>query len=104
MSILIDKKTKIIVQGFTGKFGSFHADEMIKYGTNIVGGVTPGKGGQTHLILPVLIQLKKQSKILEQLLQFYLYRLPLRQILLWRQLMPGLRLVLQLQTEFPHMT
>jgi len=42
MSILIDKKTKIIVQGFTGKFGSFHADEMIKYGANVVGGVTPG--------------------------------------------------------------
>ena len=46
MSILIDNKTNIIVQGFTGKFGSFHAEEMIKYGTNIVGGVTPGKGGQ----------------------------------------------------------
>ena len=49
MSIFIDKKTNIIVQGFTGKFGSFHAEEMIKYGTNIVGGVTPGKGGQKHL-------------------------------------------------------
>jgi len=43
MSIFIDKKTNIIVQGFTGKFGSFHAEEMIKYGTNIVGGVTPAK-------------------------------------------------------------
>ena len=46
MSILIDKETKIIVQGFTGKIGSFHASEMIKYGSNLVGGVTPGKGGQ----------------------------------------------------------
>ena len=41
MSVLIDKKTKIIIQGFTGKMGSFHAEEMIKYGSNIVGGVTP---------------------------------------------------------------
>ena len=46
MSILIDRNTKIIVQGFTGKIGTFHASEMIKYGSNVVGGVTPGKGGQ----------------------------------------------------------
>ena len=62
MSILIDKKTKIIIQGFTGKFGSFHADEMIKYGTNILGGVTPGKGGQTHLNLPVFNTVKEAVK------------------------------------------
>jgi len=62
MSILIDKKTKIIVQGFTGKFGSFHGEEMIKYGTNIVGGVTPGKGGQTHLKLPVFNTVKEAVK------------------------------------------
>jgi len=62
MSILIDDKTNIIVQGFTGKFGSFHAKEMIKYGTNIVGGVTPGKGGQTHLELPVFNTVKDAVK------------------------------------------
>jgi len=62
MSILIDNKTNIIVQGFTGKFGSFHAEEMIKYGTNVVGGVTPGKGGQTHLKLPVFNRVKEAVK------------------------------------------
>ena len=62
MSVLIDDKTKIIVQGFTGKIGSFHALEMIKYGSKVVGGVTPGKGGQTHLELPVYNTVKEAVK------------------------------------------
>ena len=61
MSILIDKNTKVICQGFTGAQGTFHSQQALEYGTQLVGGVTPGKGGTTHLGLPVPIELSHSS-------------------------------------------
>jgi malate-CoA ligase subunit alpha len=62
MSILIDKRTRVIIQGFTGDKGTFHGKEMMAYGTNLVGGVTPGKGGKRHLDRPVFNTVKEAVK------------------------------------------
>ena len=91
MTVLIDKKSKIIIQGFTGKMGSFHAEEMIEYGSNVVGGVTPGKGGSKHLNLPVFNTVKDAVSETGADASILLYHQLLQLTRQWKQLMLELK-------------
>ena len=91
MSVLVDKNSRIIVQGFTGKEGTFHSTQMIEYGTKIVGGVTPKKGGQTHLDLPVFNSVADAIKETNANTSIILFRQHLLQMLSLRLRMLELR-------------
>ena len=71
MAVLIDENTKVICQGFTGSQGTFHSEQAIAYGTKMVGGVTPGKGGQSHLNLPVFNSVHEAKAITKAAYGYY---------------------------------
>ena len=100
MSVLVNKDSKIIVQGFTGSEGTFHAGQMIDYGTNVVGGVTPGKGGQTHLRRPVFNTVGEAVNATGADVPLFLFHpllLPMRS---WKLLRKGSRSSFASQKEF----
>ena len=69
MAVLVDKNTKVICQGFTGSQGTFHSEQSIKYGTRMVGGVTPGRGGEKHLGLPVFDTVREAAHLLSRYIE-----------------------------------
>ena len=87
MSVFINKDTKVIVQGITGSTALFHTKQMLEYGTKIVGGVTPGKGGTEVEGVPVFNTVKEALKQQAQLLLLFMFRLHLLQMQLLKQLM-----------------
>ena len=104
MSIFINEKTPVLVQGITGRIGSFHAQEMIDYGTNVVAGVTPGKGGTTHLGKPVFNTVKDAVEAQVQKLVLSLFHLLMQLMALWRRQNQALSFVSVLRMVFLLMT
>jgi succinyl-CoA synthetase alpha subunit len=84
MSVLVNKNSRVIVQGFTGSEGTFHATQMIEFGTNVVGGVTPGKGGSSHLDRPVFNTVSDAVAQTQADTSIILYHQPLPQTPLWK--------------------
>ena len=101
MSILLDETTRVIVQGFTGDKGTFHAKEMIAYGTNVVGGVTPGKGGTTHLGRPVFNTVKEAVAATEATASLVLVPAPFCADAIMEAADAGIRLVVTITDGVP---
>lgn len=93
MSVLVNKNSRVLVQGFTGSEGTFHAGQMIEYGTNVVGGVTPGKGGSEHLGRPVFDTVKEAVQKPGRMYPSSLCPLPLLPMPSWKRQMPVFRLL-----------
>src|SRR5438445_5061499 len=101
MSILLDETTRVVIQGFTGDKGTFHAKEMIAYGTNVVGGVTPGKGGTAHLGRPVFNTVKAAVAATEATASLVLVPAPFCADAIMEAADAGIRLVVTITDGVP---